>query len=172
MHDAFRQLVDSEYKAVWCYARFLVGDEDQAEDLVHEAFLLAFDRLAEGTPFTGDPGKWLRGTLRNLVKAWWRKRLRLPQDLADQLAQVAQAADDLGEQMDRRSAVAALSRCLEKLAADDRDLIALRYEDNHPIVGIAERLEINESTARVRLFRVRQALKECVESQFSGEVPR
>jgi RNA polymerase sigma-70 factor (ECF subfamily) len=172
LHDAFRKLVDSQYEALWSYARFLVGSEDQVEDLVHEAFLLAFDRLAESKPFTGDPGKWLRGALRNLLKAWWRKRARLPQDVANQLAHIAQAADDLGEQLDRQSTATALQRCLEKLSADDRDLIALRYEHNHPIVRISERLQINESTARVRLFRVRQALKECVESRFSGEVPR
>lgn len=172
LHDTFRKLVDSEYEAVSSYARFLTGSGDHVEDLVHEAFLLAFDRLAEGNPFTGDPGKWLRGTLRNLVKGWWRERIRLPQDVADQLADVAQRADDLGESLDRQAMAAALERCIEKLSAEDQDLIARRYQQDDRVGRIAERLRINESTVRVRLFRARQALKDCVESQFSGEVPR
>jgi len=171
LHDAFRKLVDSEYEAVSSYARFLTGSGDHVEDLVHEAFLLAFDRLAEGKPFTGDPGKWLRGTLRNLIKKWWRERIRLPQDVADQLADVAQRADDLGESLDRQALAAALERCIEKLPAEDRGIIARRYEHDDRVGRIAERLEINDSTVRVRLFRARQALKDCVESQFSGEVP-
>jgi len=171
LHDAFRKLVDSEYEAVSSYARFLAGSGDHVEDLVHEAFLLAFDRLAERKPFTGDPGKWLRGTLRNLIKKWWRERIRLPQDVADQLADVAQRADDLGESLDRQAMAAALERCIEKLSAEDQDLIARRYEHDDRVGRIAGRLQINESTVRVRLFRARQALKDCVESQFSGEVP-
>jgi RNA polymerase sigma factor (sigma-70 family) len=128
--------------------------------------------LAEGKPFSGDPGKWLRGTLRNLVKGWWRERIRLPQDVADQLAEVAQRADDLGEALDQQAIAAALGRCIEKLSAKDQDIIARRYELGDRVSHIAERLQINESTVRVRLFRARQALKACVESQFSAEVPR
>jgi RNA polymerase sigma-70 factor (ECF subfamily) len=127
--------------------------------------------LAEGKSFTGDPGKWLRGTLRDLVKKWWREQVRLPQDVADQLGDLAERADELGEVLDQQAMAAALERCIEKLSAEDQDLIARRYEHDDRVGRMAERLQINDSTVRVRLFRARQALRECVESQFSGEVP-
>jgi len=160
--------VDAHYAALWPYARFLTRGSAEAEDLLHQAFLLAFDRLAAGEVFRGDVGKWLRGTLRNLVRAWWRQRRKLPQDVADRLATLAQEADDAPAAASKRELRAALEHCLGKLVPDDRHLVAKRYEEGLRITQIAEQLRKNTATVRVRLFRIRQALKDCVEAQLAG----
>jgi len=167
----FRQIVDDHYEALLRYARFLLGRRGPIEDVVHQAFLLAFDRLAAGQPFQDDPGKWLRGTVRNLVRDVWRQQRKLPQDVADQLQQVVLQADEAGDAIDRTRVQEALRRCLERLEAGDRDLIGQHYAGGAQISEIARREELNAATLRVRLFRIRQGLKFCIEGHFAGEVP-
>ena len=152
---------------MWRYARFLTRGAAEAEDMVHEAFLLAFDRLVEGQEYTGDAGAWLRGTLRNLVRSWWRERQKLPQDVADRLGLLAEEADAALTAAAGQELRAALDHCLGLLGAEDRDLVARRYERGMRITRIAEELRRNAATVRVQLFRVRQALKECVEGQLA-----
>lgn len=164
-------MVDDHYEPLLCYAHFLLGRHGPVEDVVHQAFLLAFDRLASGQSFQGDPGKWLRGTVRNLVRDVWRQQRKLPQDIADQLQQVVLQADESGDAIDRSMVREALRRCLARLDATDRDLIGRHYVGGSRITEIAQRLELNAATLRVRLFRIRQNLKSCVEAQFVGEVP-
>lgn len=158
--------MDRHYEGVWSYARFLTRGAAEAEDLVHEAFLLAFDRLAAGEEFAGDAGAWLRGTLRNLVKAWWRERRKLPQDVADRLSLLAEEADAAAT-AESHELQAALDHCLGLLAPEDRDLVARRYERGMRVTQIAKDLRRNAATVRVQLFRIRQALKNCVERQLA-----
>jgi RNA polymerase sigma-70 factor (ECF subfamily) len=170
--QAFHRIVDDHYEPLLSYAQFLLGRTGPVEDVVHQAFLLAFDRLAGGQPFQGDPGKWLRGTVRNLVRDVWRQQRKLPQDVAELIQDVVFQADEAGDTIDQAAVREALRRCLEGLAAEDRDLISQHYEGGSRISEIAQRWKLNVATLRVRLFRIRQALRACVEAQFAGEVPR
>lgn len=155
------------YEGLWRYARFLTRGAAEAEDMVHEAFLLAFDRLLAGQEFTGDAGAWLRGTLRNLLKAWWRERQKLPQDVADQLGLLADEAEGALAAAEGEELRAALDHCLALLPPEEREMLARRYEQGMRITRIARELRRNAATVRVQLFRIRQALKECVEGQLA-----
>ena len=168
---AFQRMVDDHYEPLMSYAYFLLGHREQVEDVVQQAFMLAFDRLADGQRFQGDPGKWLRGTVRNLVHDVWRQKRKLPQDVADLLQQVVLQADEAGDAIDRSMVREALRRCLDRLEENDRQLLGQRYETDRRITDIARRMELNVATLRVQLFRVRQGLKSCIEAQFAGEVP-
>jgi len=113
LHQDFRDLVDRHYGSVWACVSVLTARSADTEDLVHQAFLLAFERLAEGGGFTGDPGKWLRGTARHLVFAWWRDKRRMPEALAERLEiLVAHQEDDALSRADRAEVSAALRLCL------------------------------------------------------------
>lgn len=61
----------------------------------------------------------------------------------------------------------ALNNCVENLTAEDRRLIEARYENGMRITQIAELESANVATTRVRLFRVRERLKACVESALA-----
>jgi RNA polymerase sigma-70 factor (ECF subfamily) len=166
----FRKLVDQHYGSVWACVSVLTGRAPDTEDLVHEAFLLAFDRLSGGTPFSGDPGKWLRGTARHLAFAWWRKKRDLPEALVHHLELLAeQDGDPLGD-ICRAESVGALRHCLEKLPDQERALVRDRYERGESTVRIAERTLLNPVTVRTRLHRIRQALRRCMETAMAGEV--
>jgi len=167
LNDKFRDLVDGHYDGLWRYARWLTAGAADSEDIVHDAFLLAFDRLAEGVRFEGDPGKWLRGTLRNLTLAWWRKQRNAPADLAEHILARAEEAEDALDGLMAAEMESALTRCLEKLGAEDRRLVGRRYGDGWSVTQIAEQWKVNMASLRVRLFRVRLALKECMERRLS-----
>lgn len=152
---------------MWAYVGALTGGAAEAEDIVHQAFLAAFDRLAAGGEFTGNPGAWLRATARNMVYTWWRERRRMPQDVADRLQRLVDEADDALTRAAKAEVRAALAHCLEKLSESERQLVAGRYEQGLRITHIAEQLEQNVATVRVRLFRIRQALKRCVEARLA-----
>jgi len=129
---------------------------------------VAFERLAAGKEFRGDPARWLRGTIRNLVYAWWRRKRKMPQDVADRLKRLADEVDDPLAALAKDEVKAALDHCLGKLHADDRRLVVKRYGQGLRIADIAAQLRKNAVTVRVRLFRIRQSLKRCVEAQLSG----
>lgn len=168
LRKRFTAIVDLHYQDVWSYASFLTGGAAESEDLVHQAFLLAFDRLAEGKEFTGDPGKWLRGVLRNLVYAWWRERRKVPQELVEGLKLLIDESEGTFERVVKAEASAALEHCLGKLAPGDRELVRERYEKGFRITQIAENMKANVGSLRVRLHRIRRGLKQCVETQLAG----
>jgi RNA polymerase sigma-70 factor (ECF subfamily) len=159
--------VDRHYEPLWAYVCSLTRGATEAEDLLHQAFLLAFDRLAAGEGFTGDAGAWLRGVLRNLVHAWWRARLRLPQDVADHLKRLADDADDALTVAATKELKAALAHCLGRLGPEERRLVAQRYEEGRRIESIAGEMRRSAVALRVQLFRIRQALKLCIETQLA-----
>ncbi len=140
----------------------------ETEDVVHQAFLLAFDRLANGREFSGDPHMWLRGTVRNLVHVLWRERRKAPGPLADRILEVADESEDAVGVTARASSGQALSRCLEKLSVEERHLVSNRYDKGLAIIDMAAALSLNVATLRVRLFRIRDALRRCVERQLEG----
>ena len=163
MRQQFQQIVDRHYNGLWRYVCAIARGAAESEDILHQAFLLAFDKLAAGEEFTGDVGAWLRGVARNLVHAWWRQQRKLPQDVADRLNQLADKADDALTAAAAGELNAALDHCLGKLPAPDRQLIGQHYEHGRRIAAIAEEQQQNAATVRVRLFRIRQALKQCIE---------
>jgi RNA polymerase sigma-70 factor (ECF subfamily) len=167
LRNLFQEIVDRHYEALWPYVCFLTGGAGESEDILHQAFLIAFDRLAAGKEFRGDVGKWLRGTVRNLVRAWWREKRKLPADIADRLEQIAEDADDALTQLGTAELKVALQHCLGLLPPEDRQLVAKRYERGLRITQIAEQMRRNAATVRVRLFRIRESLRACVESQLS-----
>jgi len=170
IQETFREIVEANYDDLFSYAAFLTGRADETEDLVHQAFLLAFDRMAGGEGFRKDAASWLRGALRNLVHAWWRQKKKLPQDITDQLLTLAENADEAPTALAKKELAQALQQCLGTLDTDDRTMLAQRYGEGRRITDIAETIRQNVSTVRVRLFRLRQALRECVESRFNDEV--
>lgn len=163
----FQRLVDEHYRSVWQYVATLMRGAAEAEDVTHQAFLLAFDRLVEGRTIDS-PGLWLKGVVRNLVREWWRNNRRMPIELADQLSHLSEEADLAADER-RSEQEAALAACLEKLPEHDRHMVRARYEDGLPITDIAERQQTSVQTARVRLFRIRERLKACVEFTFARE---
>lgn len=168
LHEKFKELVDRHYGSVWACVSVLTARSADTEDLVHQAFLLAFERLADGVEFAGDPGQWLRGTARHLVYAWWRQKRSMPEALAARLEAMLQREEDPFSRAARAEIATALRQCLDKLSAEERQLVQRRYEAGEGLVRIAEALQLHAVTVRTRLHRIRQALRHCLDAALSG----
>jgi RNA polymerase sigma-70 factor (ECF subfamily) len=79
--------------------------------------------------------------------------------MADELAVRREAYDD------RRKA---LTDCTNRLSAKDRELLALRYTESMRAPEIASRLGRTSVAIRQALFRVRAALKRCIDSKMTA----
>lgn len=85
-------------------------------------------------------------------------------ELMDQLADEWQEGNDEHEKQ-----LVALEYCLEKLPNDDHELVNIRYASHGGIERFAEESGLSSGSMRLRLFRLRAALKRCVEQQIENE---
>ena len=167
----FRSLVRDHHDDLRAYVAYLTRRAPATDDLVQEAFLLAFDRMAQGSDFSGDPGKWLRGVARNLVRAWWRDSRRVLPDTADMLLQLADETDDAVARVIADENVALLGGCVQKLRDVDQDLLRRFYADGLGVAQVAQQIKQSVSNVKVRLHRVRAALRECLGKSMLGVAP-
>jgi len=126
----------------------VVGNIDEAEDLVQEAFVRA---SAARTRFlaVANHEAWLRRTAINLHRNRWRK-LRNFGRVKSRLT-VAADLDGLDEHIEVIDA-------LRRLPSAQREVIALHYIADLSVREIAELLGVAEGTVKSRLSRAREAV--------------
>jgi RNA polymerase sigma-70 factor (ECF subfamily) len=171
-HGAFEELVRRTSGDTYLLARRLVSDEDDARDVVQEAYLRAYRSL--GT-FRGDAQftTWLYRITANCASTHLGRRRRHRHDDLDEGLDVA---DPEPEHDPTAAADGALLRerleaAIAELPARLRAVVVLRdlYDLNH--AEIAEHLGISESAAKVRLHRARRRLRAHV-FPLAGETGR
>lgn len=65
--------------------------------------------------------------------------------------------------------LSALQNCEQKLATEDRKLLAQRYEHGRSVRDIASQAGRTEAALRQSLYRIRRALLRCIERQITAE---
>lgn len=157
---AFDDLVRATYVDAYSLAYRLMGDEEDARDVVQEAYLRAYRGLKR---FRGDAqfSTWLYRITANCASTQLSRRGRhrheeLDTDdiIDDSVAANPDRYADQGMLRDRlRSALAELPPRL-------RAVVVLRDVYDLPHEAIAAELGISESAAKVRLHRARRRLRE------------
>jgi RNA polymerase sigma-70 factor (ECF subfamily) len=145
-----------------------VGDRSAVEDLVQEVALAAFQQLAsydQSRSFTA----WVLGIANHKAIDWLRrngpKRLVIRDEQA--LATLMQVGAELERDLSDREL--ALHGCLEVLQGRAREVVRHHYVDERPIADIATTMGLSVANIKVMLYRVREALRECVEKRLSAE---
>lgn len=160
-HLAFEELVRQTHADTYTLAFRLVGDEEDARDVVQEAYLRAHKGLKR---FRGDAqfSTWLHRITANCANTYLGRRGKhahepLPDDpiIADDHPQrdpeIRAGMGDLRDQ---------LTEALRDLPPKLRSVVVLRDIYDLPHDAIAEELGITESAAKVRLHRARKRLRE------------
>jgi len=146
---------------------------EAVDDMAQDAFVLAWEKLAEFGP-GGDFGAWVIQIARRLVANERRKDARrsrlLAGDVTDLLLRLAPEPDAPAARAERDEEVAALRACLEQLPAHGREMIRLRYFEDLAPGAIAGRLGRPSDAVRQLLLRLRRALLECVEGRLGTEL--
>src|SRR5215213_10237037 len=154
---AFDRLYRSSRDDVYAYAAGLLRDATAAEEVTATAFERAYRKRARFDPSRGEPRAWLFGIVRNAVLDELRRRGRQTELASEPLDTASHTAPEEVERSERRLA---LSAALDRLAAAERELIALKFFAGLDHAEIAAVLEISESNAGTRLHRAMTKLRE------------
>lgn len=160
---AFERVLLPHLAGLLAYSRAICGDFHAAQDVVQETALVAYRNL-ERLFAEVDFGTWLKAIARRQALAARRKLGRHPLAAEGVLESVydSELAHDSPHQQ-------ALRECLEKVPPDGRELIHIRYAEGRSIGEMATRTKTNVDTLRWRMYRLRQALRECVERRLRQE---
>lgn len=151
--EAFGAIFDRHFGAVHGYLASRIGG-GRADDLASATFTVAFERRRKfhGAADTARP--WLFGIATNLLRNERRSESRAISALARMRPVEDQPAAGVGVQTAR------LSRLLEELDADQRDVLLLYAWAEFSYEEIAASLGIPIGTVRSRLARARAHLRE------------
>ena len=167
---ALDDLVRATYAGAYTLAFRLTGHDDDARDVVQEAYLRAYRGLRN---FRGDAefSTWLYRITANCSANLLAKRARTRTELLSEDAPVADTRIDHDPEMrmageDERVRVAG---ALALLPWRLRQVIVLRDIYDMPHGWIAAELGISEAAAKVRLHRARRRLRELLVSDRAQE---
>ncbi|MEZ5180214.1 MAG: sigma-70 family RNA polymerase sigma factor [Acidimicrobiales bacterium] len=159
-HGAFGELVRRTHADTFTLARRLVSDEDDAREVVQEAYLRAFRSIRR---FRGDAqfSTWLYRITANCASNQLGRRRRTRHEPLDDDVVVADQHPDRDPVLaaDASTLRSRVEAAIEELPPRLRAVVVLRdvYDLNH--AEIADELGISESAAKVRLHRARRRLR-------------
>ena len=159
--SAFDELVRATYADSYTLAYRLTGNEEDARDVVQDAYLRAFKGLKR---FRGDAqfSTWMYRITANCASSLLGKRARNRHDDIDDEVGLAdeRPESDPEIQADRSLERDRVSAALGGLPPRLRAVIVLRDIYDLPHESIAAELGISEAAAKVRLHRARRKLRE------------
>lgn len=156
---AFDALVEQHTQHLYRVIRRMASDRYEAEAIVQEAWLRAWKARAS-LPVQDELFPWLARVAVNVAHDVWRKHR--PVDFADAgETGLDVPGDEPGPEMrlEEAQALAWLSKAVENLKAEQRTVIALRYDAGLSYEQIARTLGIPVNTVRTHLHRAKAALR-------------
>jgi len=171
--SAFTDLIRRYERTALSIAYAVLGDADRAGEVVQEAFVRAWERLAD----LNDPdrfGPWLCGVVRNLATDVRRRQRLAPKAETDVLAarngQSDEgtggliAADPLAtdplDELGRREQHRLVAEALDGLDEQTRTAVVMRYFEDRSSKEIGQLLGLSPAAVDMRLSRARQQLKQ------------
>ena len=149
------------YVAMYNTSLRIVGDPDDAEDVMQESFLKAFNKLKT---YRGEVsfGAWLKRIVIN--KALDFLRLKKEQFSLDEVGEIVEEPDDLPETMEVAYRAETIKRAIQSLPEGYRivlSLILLEGYDHEEVSGI---LNISNATSRTQYHRAKKKLLELLKN--------
>lgn len=175
---AFDQLVERHYGTVFVIACSRLKDRDAAEDLAQEVFLRLFLQLGalrDANQF----GAWAARVARNLAIDWSRRGRRasllvpLVHATGEQSAAVREPADPAKgarQQMEQHDELRTLHRELDRLPAEQREMVLLHFLEHLSKREIAERLGVHPSTVGRAIDRALAAMRSGFEETLQARL--
>jgi RNA polymerase sigma-70 factor, ECF subfamily len=178
---AFRKLVERHQRRAFAIAFAMVRDEQDARDLVQEAFVRVYrglDRFEGSSRFF----TWFYRILTNLAIDFMRKPGRrdvVPHDEGRTMLDAADEADfpfmskiDGADPLDvvhRRELGARLSAALEALPPYHRGVVLMREVEGMSYEEMAAAMNVSKGTIMSRLFHARQKLQRALGDLYDAQ---
>jgi len=166
----FEQAMMPHMNAAYNLARWLTRNEDDAQDIVQEAYLRAF-KFFDG--FHGlDARAWLLTTVRNTCYTWLdqNRRNRNATPFDEEIHSVEEDAMNPSVLALKGGDVKMVRESLEELPDEFREVIVLRDLEELSYKQIAEIIKAPLGTVMSRLARAREKLKRILCSRLKEKV--
>jgi RNA polymerase sigma factor (sigma-70 family) len=153
----FERTVLAHLDAAYNLARWLTRDDRDADDVVQEAYLRAY-QFFDG--FHGDNSRaWLLTIVRHTCYTWLRKN-RAPESMAfDEELDCVESADNTEDLLQQSADRQVLRQALEELPVEFREVIVLRELEDLSYKEIAGIVGVPLGTVMSRLARARHRLQ-------------
>jgi len=151
----FRKLVEQYHQPVFRFARNLIADEHDAEDISQEVFLAAFDHLASYKSTRASLLTWLFTIARNRCVNYL-KRARPVID-GEAIAKTQPAASNLDSARDEFWCL--LDEALDALPVEQKTAFVLAEIEGLPYADIAQIEQTRLGTVKSRIHRAKHRLR-------------
>lgn len=157
---AFDRLVGAYLRPLYWHARRLVVVHEDAEDVVQETFVRAYDRIGTFRGGSDEMGAWLYRIATNTALTMLRRRRPGLFSSLDDVSRIlaSRVAEECGEDADRT--LVRFQQAILELPLKQRLVFNLRYYDRMPYGEIARVLGQREETLKVNYHHAVQKLKE------------
>src|SRR6202048_255835 len=173
--DAYEELIKRHQQRVFAVAAGILRQHEDIEDSAQQVFVKAYFSLKR---FDGRAAfsTWLhRITLNECWDLLRKKKVRpllYESDLSEEQAQQFSASEKMAsgtqDVSDKLEAQQQVERLLQGLDQRDRMMLILKEVEGFAIEEIAEILDLNANTVKVRLFRARRRIVNQVRKRKDG----
>ena len=166
---SFEEAMLPHMDAAYNLARWLLHNEQDAQDVVQEAYLRAFKSFGG---FRGSNGRaWLLTIVRNTSYTLLKKRHLI--DLNTSFDEELHAVDTDSVSpitiLEEAETAKVMRDAIEELPAEFREILVLRHQENLSYKEIADVAQIPPGTVMSRLARARAKLKELITNRLKEE---
>ncbi|MEI6231920.1 MAG: RNA polymerase sigma factor [Planctomycetota bacterium] len=165
--SAYALLIQRHQTRLRTALSFYLSSRDELEERLQDAFVQAYVSLAQfdlHEPFF----PWLKSIALNGLKMELRRQETAQRKGGDYLRYIQLSkpdGDSHGVVEEEKSA--ALKRCLQKILPDEAGLLTGKYVEGYSIAELAERHSTTEGALKVRLLRLRDALRNCIDKTLA-----
>lgn len=154
---AFAPLYNRYYARILGFVYQRTEKKDDAYDITQQVFIAALENIGK-YKFTGVPYSALlfRIALNELNRFYRRAKVRQAVSVDDE--QVADVLVEMGEENSAETD-ARLMKSLQQLEPEEMSLMQMRFFDKIPFKDLCEILEISETAAKARVYRLLEKLK-------------
>ena len=163
---AFRAFVVRYERMVFALLSRMVGHGPEVEDLAQEAFVRAYRAFPEfDLDGPAKPSTWLL-TIATRLALDARKKKKLDVAPLDRASDASSPGSTPDIALERRELGRAITDAAQTLPDDQRAALVLAEFHGLSIAEIAETLSIPENTAKTRLFRAREKMRQALKSEW------
>lgn len=179
--QAFRLLVEKYQQRVIAVAYGIIGNSEDAEDIVQDSFVKAYKNLSG---FRGQSSfyTWLYRIVYNMSIDYTRKRFRKVESLVGDNSILEHKVESSRavagsntakinnplEEVENTELSLKIKEAIENLTEDHRAIIVLREIDGLSYEEISQVLKCSKGTVMSRLFHARKKLQEQLREYVSG----
>jgi RNA polymerase sigma-70 factor (ECF subfamily) len=162
---AFRELVEKYQSKVFSIIHGIVRQKNDVEDIAQQVFAKIYFSI-KNFDFRSSPITWIYKITVNECFDYLRKKkvrkLVYESDLSEDEVRRVENTEPATDRTPRADVTLArrdyMTKLLERVSEEDRNLLMLKEVEGYSVEELAEMLNMNENTVKVKLFRARQKL--------------